>query len=413
MATKKPNTPLPECFPCTVRMIDTFAGTLSAYSGNNRDIYLEKPMDYFQKLEKDMQAKHKEKGLKPYIVRYERDTKDHRVFRKATFRYGRRELTFTNTAKLEQRLGERKLSCIKSTSQTAIQQFKINTSADQYTADRQQKWTKAGYKGSFTVINNNGSKSFNGTFKHQKEDKELHIVGVPVKGQLQVKIILTREIKETLYIEDRPETWRMKIHRQMQKDGFKGSLDTRKNAFGKVIVIGKYEKSEKIDNGNMICTVEFYNSNVMPDGNKRTNDTSAESYRPTKKSGNSLIQVRSIAQDDTYTPEFRGRRRTEHTDIQREYERYLRDMRLLDRVQLTQLEIEHIKSQNRKNKVTKEEDKAKRWMQKVLKEKPSWYKADNGKYLETYCMDMIKKGVMTPHEADEFCKQNANANTKL
>ena len=98
-----------------------------------------------------MQAKHRALNKPPYIVHYERDTKDHRVFRKATFRYGRRELTFTNTAKLEQRLGERKLSCIKSSSQTAIQQFTINTSADQYTADRQQKWTKAGYKGSSTI----------------------------------------------------------------------------------------------------------------------------------------------------------------------------------------------------------------------------------------------------------------------
>ena len=205
----------------------------------------------------------------------------------------------------------------------------------------------------------------------------------------------------------------MKIHRQMLKDGFTGSLDTRKNAYGKIIVVGKYEKTEKIDKGNMICTVEFYNSNVMPDGQKRTKDPAAENYRPSKKSGNSLIQVRSIAQDDTYTPEFRGRRRSEHMDVQREYERYLRDMRLLDRVQLTQLEIEHIKAQNRKSKVSKEEDKAKKWMQKVLKEKPAWYLANNGKQLETYCMDMIKKGIMTPHEADEFCKKNANANTKI
>ena len=396
MANKKNISQLPECFPCWAKYMDTFIGTLK----ESREVYLAKPMEYLNKTIAELNAKHKAENKPAYLVHIERDPKDNRVFRFCSIRYGRREITYTNTAKLETRLGERKLTCIKLSTQTAIQQFTTDMTAEQYAATKQQEWHKAGYKGTFTVNGSGTNKSCYGNFTMEKDHKELTITCIPTSGKLHVKRILTRETQETIHADIRPETWRQKIHREMLKDGFKGSLDTRKNAYGKVIVVGKYTKSAKIDNGSMICEVEFYNSNIRPDGLKREKGYIDENFRPQKKSGKSLIQVRSIAQDDNYTPEWKGKQIPwDKILLNKDYAELLSWGE--SETEMTRKALENFEQRA----MTAPDKKAIKWLRQINKTKPNWIKAANARTLVDYCIKRIKLDNWTPLQCTNYCKK--------
>lgn len=393
---------------------DTFAGVLSVTGVNNVRLQINTPIAYFQALHKELNNHLKERGVKgTYTASIKVHPKDHRTFLSAEFRYGRRCLNFTNIAAMAHRTTKQdKTFCIKESTVTAIRYYRPAENARAWGTSHLKEWEKAGYKGHFTFVDTTSGPVLNGQFTHTKEDKKISVSSRFDKKQLVIKLIQIVTFIENIRENIKPEDWVRQTHHQLtdkedkQKGGYTGFINTAVNSYDQLIIKGKYTKTVVLPNGSNSCEIIFYNSKAKPDSPKAERfDT--ENFRPTKKIGKSVISVRSIAQDDTYTPE-RRKGLTQHQEIQSEYHRYLKDMRLLDRVQLVQREIEYIKSQNRKQKVPKPVDKAKRWMQAVLKNEPVWLMAPNATMMIIYCKDQITLGTMTPHEANEFCKKNAN-----
>ena len=413
MALERQHIDLKECRPCVCLKQDTFAGVLSTAGVNNVRMSVQTPLAYFRKLHKELNEGIAKSGRKgKYAATIKVNPQDQRSFLSAEFRYGRRVLTYTNVASLpNQRTKQEKTFVIKETSITAIRFIEANQDAKAWAESHGAQWNKQGYKGRFNVIDNGNGVLINGNFRHNKEDKTITVTSRYDNKKLIVKLVQIWTYAENIQSKDKPQYWIKNTHAELTgsdaaKGGFTGSIKTYVDANGQLVITGKYTKSVRVDNGNNNYEVIFYNKeDIKPDMTKPSR-TDTSDWRPTVLRGKSYTQVRSIAQDDEYTPQYR-KGLTQRQEIQSEYHRYLKDMHMLDRVQLVQREIEYIKSLNRKQKVAKPVDQAKRWMQSVLKSNPDWFLKANAVMLVMYCKDCITKGVMTAHEATQYCEQNA------
>ena len=397
---------LSECRDCIVLMQDTFAGVLSDRKPNNCRLKITKPIAYFQSLQKDLNDSLAKRGVKGnYTVSIKVSPKDHRTFLSAKFRYGRRVLTYTNVSGIAHtRTNETTTYCAKQSTVTATRTIKPAGSAAKWVNEHTQAWIKAGYTGKFYERETAKGLIYVGNFDHKKEDKHVKITSqYNSKKQLIFTLVQTYTVTENIYAEGNPKDFVHETRKAMKAEKFDGFINTYINNQNRLVIDGQFTKTIKVDNGTNAYVVLYYNQTERV---KAAPVEGWENWKPTKQVGRSFAQVRSIVQDDEYTPQYR-KGLTQHQEVQSEYHRYLKEMRLLDRVQLVQREIEYIKSQNRKSKVTKPVDQAKRWMQSVLKSNPDWFLKDNAVMLVIYCKDCIEKGVFTPAEATTYCEQNA------
>lgn len=413
MALERQHIDLKECRPCVCLKQDTFAGVLSTAGVNNVRMSIQTPLAYFRKLHKELNEGIAKSGRKgKYAATIKVNPQDQRSFLSAEFRYGRRVLTYTNVASLpNQRTKQEKTFVIKETSITAIRFIEANQDAKAWAESHATQWHKQGYKGRFNVIDNGNGALINGNFRHNKEDKTITITSRYDNKKLVIKLVQIWTYAENIQSKDKPQYWIKNTHAELTgsdaaKGGFTGSFRSYVDANGQLVITGKYTKSVRVDNGNNNYEVILYNKEDIKPDMAKPSRTDTSDWRPTVLRGKSYTQVRSIAQDDEYTPQYR-KGLTQRQEIQSEYHRYLKDMRILDRVQLVQREIEYIKSLNRKEKIAKPVDQAKRWMQSVLKSNPDWFLKANAVMLVMYCKDCITKGAMTAHEATQYCEQNA------
>ena len=160
-----------------------------------------------------------------------------------------------------------------------------------------------------------------------------------------------------------------------------------------------------MDGGTNAYKVLFYNQTERA---KSAPVEDPETWRPVKKAGKSYIQVRSIAQDDTYTPEFRGKKiNWDRIEIEQLYKEYMQ-------MPANELELSKKRFEAMDERAATKGDKtALKWLRSLKKSRPSWLQAPNAESLVLYCVKYLKQEVMTISEANNFCKRNAYKKTSV
>ena len=393
---------LTECRQCIVLMQDTFAGVLSDRQPNNCRLRITKPIAYFQGLGKELNDNLAKRGVKgTYTVSIKVSPKDHRTFLSAEFRYGRRVLKYTNVSAIaHQRTKETTTFCIKESTVTATRTIRPAGSAAKWVQEHTEAWTKAGYKGRFSERETNKGLIYIGNFKHKKEDKKIKITS-RYTGKKSVVFTLeqTYTVTENIYTNDNPQDFVRDTRKAMKADKFQGDIRTFVNSQDRLVIDGRYTKTVKVDNGTNAYVVLFYNQTERV---KSVPVEGWESWKPTKKIGKSFAQVRSIAQDDTYTPEFTGKKiNWDHIEIEKLYREYLQ-------MPASELELAEKRLESMDERAATKGDKtAQKWLRSLKKSRPAWLQAPNAYSLALYCVKYLQKEVMTPSEATNFCKRYA------
>ncbi len=190
------------------------------------------------------------------------------------------------------------------------------------------------------------------------------------------------------------------MDRLMKEHKFVGEIRTHVSSNDKLIIDGKYTKTSKVDNGTNAYTVMFYNQMEKRSTSVPVEDP--DSWRPTKKVGNTYAQVRSIAQDDSYTAEFQGKKiNWDRIEIDKLYREYLQMPG--NEVELSQKRLDAMNERA----ASKGQKAALKWLRSIKKTKPAWLEAPNALSLVLYCIKYIEREVMTLSEATNFCKTNA------
>ena len=430
MAQYKQHNKLNECKPCVVLMVDTFAGALSDRHPNNCRYSIEKPLEYFERefqelnsklrsrLIRELYAKAKREGKEVNPIDLERakstsytktikvNPKDHRSFLSAEFRYGRRVVTYTNVSSIAHNRTQEKTSyCAKDTNITATRYFKVSRSMKKWAEEHAAAWKKAGYRGKFHE-NITAKGTFVGEFNHSKEDKHISVTSrFTSKTTITITLVQTYTVTENLYSKEKPQNFVKTIHEDMIKNKFQGEVRTHVNSFGKLIIDGQYTKTTKVDHGTNAYEILFYNQTTRA---KSIPVEGSEDWKPTKKVGNTFIQVRSIAQDDQYTPEFRGKKiNWDRIEIEKLYKEYMQ-------MPANELELSQKRLEAKDERAATKGDKtALKWLRSLKKSRPSWLQAPNSESLVLYCVKYLKQEVMTISEANNFCKNNAYKNTSV
>lgn len=408
MPQSRPHMNLGECRPCVVLKQDTFAGVLTTAGVNNVQLQVSAPIAYFKALQKELDDKLHQRGIKgSYIVNIKVNPKDHKSFVSASFKYGRRLLTFTNVSSLARvRTKETTSYCVEETTVTATRIIRPAGSPQQWVTEHEAAWKKSGYKGKFTIWDGPNGTIWNGNFEHTKEDKKVKVT-TKRKSKRSLYFVIEQTVKtyKNIRSKDNPKIWAKEIDRQMKKDKFDGSIETYINSWNKTVINGRYTKTVKDKNTVYNYLVQYSNQTEKVSSAPIVD---IESWRPTKKVGKHVLQVRSIAQDDTYTPEFRGKQPNwDRIEIDKLYKEYM---------QMPQKELEiglqRFESMNERA-ATKGQKAALKWLRHVRNSKPQWLKAPNAYNLALYCIKYIEREIMTPSEASFFCKNHAYNNKPL
>lgn len=406
MPIQREHISLPECRPCVVLKQDTYAGVISTAGVNNVQMSIKNPIAFFQALQKELNDKlHQRYPKSNYTVSIQVNPKDHRSFLSATFKYGRRLLTYTNVSSIpNNRTKENNTFCIKQTYITATRTYKIAGNGKKWVEQCEAKWKKAGYRGGFIPRETAKGTIYTGNFDHSQEDKHVKVTSLrPNTRYITFTLVQTVNVFENINSDTKPQYWVRDIDREMKTNKFQGEINTHVNSFNKLIIDGRYTKTIKVDkNGTNAYIVTFTN---QKERFKSTPIEDPNTWRPTKKIGKTYAQVRSIAQDDTYTPEFQGKKiNWERIEIDKLYREYL---------QMPENELEtrnkHLEDME-KRAATKGQKAALKWLRHVRNSKPQWLQAPNAFNLANYCVKYIEREVMTPSEASMFCKRNAYNN---
>lgn len=408
MTTQKSHITI-ECRPCVVLMQDTFAGVLSDRQPNNCKLSIKKPIEYFYALQKELNNNlHKKNPKGSYTLNLKVNPKDHRSFISAELRYGRRALHYTNVSSIaHQKTNEVTTFCIKETTITATREFKVaKNAAKKWVEDHQATWKKVGYKGSFHDVPSINGTRYVGNFNHKKDNKKLQITSrYTSKTRIVFTLVQTYTISENIFSKTKPQLWIRDIDKDMVKNKFEGQIRSFVNSYNKLIIDGSYTKTIKVDGGTNAYKVLFYNQTERA---KSAPVEDPETWRPVKKAGKSYIQVRSIAQDDTYTPEFRGKKiNWDRIKIEQLYKEYMQMP--ANELELAQKRFEAMDERA----ATKGDKTALKWLRTLKKSRPSWLQAPNAESLVLYCVKYLKQEVITISEANNFCKRNAYKKTSV
>ncbi len=395
---------LKECRKCVVLMQDTFNGVLSDRQPNNCRMQISTPLAYFRALEKQLNNNLHKRGVKgSYIANIKVNPKDNRSFLSASFKYGRRLLTYTNVASIaKQRTNETTTFIIQQTTKKATLIYKVtsNPTPDKWVADHETSWKKQGYKGGFLTYERADGKIYTGHFEHTEEDKKIQVTSKRTSKRTVVfTLVQTVTTDENIYTQDKPQLWVRDTDRKMKEAKFSGQIRTHVNSYDKLIIDGIYTKTAKIKNGVCEYTVRFFN---QMEKISSTPIEDPETWRPTRHLGKQLVQVRSIAQDDNYTPEFRGKKiNWERIEIDKLYKEYLQ-------MPANELELAEKRMESMNERAaTKGQKTALKWLRSIRNTRPQWLLAPNAYSLVLYCIKYIEREVMTPSEATNFCKNNA------
>ena len=433
---------LNECRPCVVLMQDTFDGVLSDRQPNNCNLGFEQPIAQLDKIYKDLntvlqnrlvseikkKAARENKQPSPHAIeRAQRTTysriikvnpKDHRSFVSAEFSYGRRKLTYTNIASnANPRTNEKTTFCVKETTITATRHYKVARSMKEWCDKHQAQWIKAGYtghfsenpvqkgiySGTFTNVILKFSSKKSGSKTKISENKTVFVTGKRTsKTMITITLVQNITLVEDLFIETKPQAWIKEIEKEMAANNLSGEIRTFVNSFGKLVINGTYAKTEKVDKTSTNeYEIVFYNQAKKVKGDY-------SDYKPTKTLNGKPVEVRSIAQDDEYTPEFRGKKiNWDRIEIEKLYQEYMK-------MPANELELSQKRFEAMDERAASKGDKtALKWLRSIKKSRPAWLQAPNAESLVLYCVKYLKQEVMTISEANNFCKNNAYKKTSV
>lgn len=394
-----------ECRPCVVLKQYTYDGIVR----EQHQIQLTKPIEQIRQecaqLNKRLREQNK-KGV--YTCGIKVNPQDNKSFASAEIRFGKRAIIYTNVATSNSGITKIKsITYFKSTYIKALSSTPIPKSQlKKWIKDHVSKWLAKGYKGyakeKVTAEGNlyygyfedkNNNKSF--ILDSQYIDKNTVTIIIEQKGYTTTEVTTKSRLKDL-------ET---DINNEMIANGYQGQIKVRSGLNGAPIVSGMYKKHVETTTCKYDYTVQIHNE---AEKNPKIIFNEGQDFRPTKKLGNSVVQVRSIAQDDQYTPEFRGKKiNWDRIQIQKEYEEYLRMPANELELSLKRLEAMDERAATKGDKI------ALKWLRSIKKSRPSWLQAPNAESLVLYCVKYIKQEIMNISEANNFCKRNAYKKTSV
>lgn len=204
--------------------------------------------------------------------------------------------------------------------------------------------------------------------------------------------------------------FRFEAIKAMEKQGYTPSNDTNKkfktwlDPKGHLAVRATWVKAwQEKKKGHLY---NHYNTEVWTTDTLERTQQTYPNYRPTNARGE---QVRTHLQDhDTYESDWiyqRGRREVDFINREAEITN-----RMLNKIQQTinwQLELEYLRNENKKHKLSKPENKKKLWLSKIEKEQPRFLQATNWSYMLAHALELLEKDIWTQTEATKFCQENA------
>ena len=394
-----------ECRPCVVLKQYTYDGIVR----EQHQIQLTKPIEQIRQecmqLNKRLREQNK-KGV--YTCAIKVNPQDNKSFASAEIRFGKRAIIYTNVATSNSGITKIKnITYFKSTYTKALSSTPIPKSQlKKWIKDHVAKWLAKGYKGYakekvtaegslyygyFEDKNNN--KSF--ILDSQYIDKKTVTIIIEQKGYTTTEVTTKSRLKDL-------ET---DINNEMIANGYQGQIKVRSGLNGAPIVSGLYKKYVETATCKYDYTIQIHNE---AEKNPKIIFNEGQDFRPTKKIGKTVVQVRSIAQDDTYTPEFRGKKiNWDRIEIEKLYKEYMQMP--ANELELSQKRFEAMDERA----ATKGDKTALKWLRSLKKSRPSWLQAPNAESLVLYCVKYLKQEIMTISEANNFCKRNAYKKTSV
>lgn len=386
-----------ECRPCVVLKQYTYDGVVR----EQHQIQLVKPLEQVKnectQLNKKLREQDK-KGI--YTCNIKVNPKDNKSFLSAEIRYGKRVIIFTNIATSDSGLTKiKKITYFKNTytkaiSSTPISKGKLKSWIKKHVAT----WLARGYKGyAKEKITAEGS-LYHGYFEDKNNNKSF-ILDSQYLDKKTIAIIIEQKGYTTteISVKSRLKDLEIDINNEMIANGYQGQINVRSGLNEAPIVSGMYTKHVETATCKYDYTIQIHNE-AQKDPKIIFNE--GQDFRPTKKLNKSVVQVRSIAQDDNYTPEQRGKQiNWERVGINQLYREYMQ----LPEQQAQRLA--NIETTMAKRAVSTGYYKALKWLRTIKKQSPAWLKHRSAKKYVTLYFEQIKNNTITPKEASEFCER--------
>ena len=384
-----------ECNACVVIKRDTYDGIIR----EEHQVRLEKPIQQLR-YECDLLNKRlREQGKKGlYVCEIKVNPKNNRSFQSAQIRFGRRAIIYINVA-VNDFSGEKiknityfKHTYIKAVSSTPIPKENLTSWIKEHVA----KWLSKGYKGyAKEKITAQGS-LYKGYFENKDQNKSFILDSQYMDKKTIAIIIEQKGLTVTeISVKKRLKDLEIDINNEMIANGYTGQIKTRTALNGAPIISVTYKKHVETATCKYDYKMQFHNE---AEKDPKAIFENTEEYRPTKKLGKSVVQVRSIAQDDNYTPEFRGKKiNWERVDIEQLYREYIK----LPEQQAQRLA--DIEKAMATRAVSGGYYKALKWLRTIKKKSPAWLRHPKAETYVKMCFDQISNDIVTPKEANELC----------
>lgn len=348
-----------ECKPCTCLMQDTYEGILSDYIGNNKNLHIGKPIEYMNKIKNALNKKNKQKGSQPYKVSIKVNPKDNRIFLSAEFSYGKRKITYTNVSSLPRiKTNENNIVCIQENHITAKRIIALTTTFEQYAKQNEPTWLKKGYKGSWYTYKTGDKTHFRAKYemKSGQSTLDFEIIDIERDGQIMLSLVQNQISTNKINQKTNPKTWVKETHDKLIKQSYHGYMENNINRYGKLVIYGKYSKTEYLSNGSNYTEIIFYNTAKQPDIPKLIPNTDNSNpaiihYKGKVNEDGSIKKItsnkniRTFMQDDddNYTPEKKPKRTAINNQIHKEVEEYNVEKKLYDEAGQYRLQAKKIK----------------------------------------------------------------------
>lgn len=342
---------LPECHPCDVQIFDFYDGRItrpkvmipvagtSAYPlydvPQGHIVKLYKPWEAVTQLRDKIIQKGREKGLQ-YTVTLKRNPHRQSEFLSAEYVCGKRRILITNTNPVDSAWSSKRFSCAQILTKTIVKKAVIKEDIIKWFARQHQLWQRIAYTGKYHTTNTiYGVPSILGNYQ-RKDNKydyfDIHTKPLSDNGKFAGTHLITKTSVQSKMTWINPNTaisnWAFKTKKTLESKGYKGEIKYTTDPSGKIIVKGTFIK-ETVEHGNQCQYVLTYTQ--FQDKYK---DSITEDWKPIRKTnvilangtrGHAPQQVRSIAQDDNYTPDFNPIKSSEKRRVNRE-ERKLKQL---------------------------------------------------------------------------------------
>lgn len=406
-------------------------------------------------------------SIPKYKAIYYLNKQDIRIFEKAEFSFGKRIVTLTNTEAKKQI--DKPISYqdggttyySKKITQT-IWNIKPDTDLGEWAKNKNIEWNGTGPKGHYTgtyrVSNGPEGIIISGHYQHKQKAQTLSYVSNYINNEAIIKITVETVEYDTAIVNFgeeyevnnithilTPRRWASNINKNAAEKGYGGQVKVSQDKGNNVKISAQFQKSWQCGEKNITITLIWNTDKVIMQREKNNwNFTPTKTYRyesypssgkrttpdpntewgakviaarkihgePTTEliSHKTELPIRSYKQDeDKYQPEItiqNATKKTEHHDVQREYEQYL--YQRSEEIDLTSL-LEQIKKRINWEKYYNGNNSefiatAKWWINNLTQNKEYWMTSPNAIDAIIEAIEQIKEGKLLPYMATEYCR---------